>query len=153
MIATGTSNHTGIRAHPNARPTPIPIGSKDSKVQPRGTHTSIARWRPSRRVCHSDPINQRGTDCSDWFHQLQFGEISKGLTMTDFWKEAEVLGHGIHDGRARNARSEVSWICWSSSEAETWLVIDLKTRAASYRGASAGRPSTDTRAKLGHTSG
>ena len=38
-----------------------------------------------------DPVSPEGIDCSDWFHQLQHGEISKGLTMTDFWKEAEVL--------------------------------------------------------------
>ena len=38
-----------------------------------------------------DPISPEGIDCSDWFHQLQNGEINKGLTMADFWKEAEIL--------------------------------------------------------------
>ena len=32
-----------------------------------------------------------GIDCGDWIHQLRHGQISPGLTMDDFWGEAEIL--------------------------------------------------------------
>ena len=33
----------------------------------------------------------QGIDCGDWIHQLRHGQISPGLTMDDFWRDAEVI--------------------------------------------------------------
>ena len=56
----------------------------------RGTHVHRCMEALAKGEELPDPISPEGIDCSDWFHQLQH-EINKGLTMTDFWKEAEVL--------------------------------------------------------------
>ena len=59
-----------------------------------GTHTHRAMECLAKGEELPDPVSPEGIDCEDWFHQLQFGKISaNGMTMEDFWSEAEVLGH------------------------------------------------------------
>ena len=88
---------------------------------PRGTHVHRCMEALAKGEAIPDPINERGTDCSDWFHQLQHGEISKGLTMTDFWKEAEIITTEFTMVSQKRSL-EGSWICWSSSGKPGWWI-------------------------------
>ena len=99
---------------------------------PRGTHVHRCMEALAKGEAIPDPINERGTDCSDWFHQLQHGEISKGLTMTDFWKEAEIITTEFTMvSQKRSLGGQLDLLV--KFRGAVWL-IDLKTRAASYRG-------------------
>ena len=57
----------------------------------RGTHVHRCMEALAKDEELPPCISPEGIDCSDWFDQLHHGEISKGLTMSDFWKEAEIL--------------------------------------------------------------
>lgn len=73
-----------------------------------------------------------GIDCSEWIHQLRHGRISDKLTMDDFWAEAEVLAcEFTMVSLKRSLGGQLDLLV--KFRGETWLV-DLKTRAASYRG-------------------
>ena len=77
-------------------------------------------------------ISPEGIDCGDWIHQLRHGQISPGLTMDDFWSEAEVLAcEWTMVSQKRSLGGQLDLLV--KFRGETWLV-DLKTRAASYRG-------------------
>ena len=102
---------------------------------PRGTHVHRCMEALAKGEAIPDPINERGTDCSDWFHQLQHGEISKGLTMTDFWKEAEIITTEFTMvSQKRSLGGQLDLLV--KFRGEVWLV-DLKTKSASYSGANA----------------
>ena len=59
---------------------------------PWDTHASRDGVPGQRRTTLTRSVPE-GIDCSDWFHQLQFGKISaNGMTMEDFWSEAGSLG-------------------------------------------------------------
>lgn len=101
----------------------------------RGTHVHRCMEALAKGEAIPDPISPEGIDCSDWFHQIQHGDISKGLTMTDFWKEAEILGtEYTMVSQKRSLGGQLDLLV--KFRGSTWL-IDLKSRSTSYRGASA----------------
>ena len=78
-------------------------------------------------------ISPEGIDCGAWFHQLQLGAIGKsGLTMADFWKEAEVIAteYTMVD-RRKSLGGQLDLLVRFRDE--VWLV-DLKTKGASWKG-------------------
>ena len=101
----------------------------------RGTHVHRCMEALAKGEELPDPISPEGIDCSDWFHQLQHGEISKGLTMTDFWKEAEILAtEYTMVSQKRSLGGQLDLLV--RFRGSTWL-IDLKSKSASYRNADA----------------
>ena len=116
---------------------------------PIAAPTSTGAWRPwpKTRSCRLASVLE-GIDCSDWFDQLHHGEISKGLTMSDFWKEAEILAtEYTMVSQKRSLGGQLDLLV--KFRGSTWLV-DLKTKSASsYQRSQRRRPRSDTRAQAG----
>lgn len=75
-------------------------------------------------------ISPEGIDCGDWIHQLRHGQISPGLTMDDFWKDAEVITTEFTMvSQKRSLGGQLDLLV--KFRGEVWLV-DLKTKSASY---------------------
>ena len=99
----------------------------------RGTHVHRAMEALAKGEPVPDTTSPEDIDCSGWFQQLQTGAIGKsGLTMTDFWKEAEVIGteYTMVD-RRKSLGGQLDLLVRFRDE--IWL-CDLKTKSASWKG-------------------
>ena len=97
----------------------------------RGTHTHRAMECLAKGLPLPDPVSPEGIDCSDWFHQLQFGKISaNGMTMEDFWSEAEVLA--CEFTMVSQKRSLGGQLDLLVKFRGSTLLVDLKTKSASH---------------------
>jgi len=74
-----------------------------------------------------------GIDCNEWIHQLRKGAIGKsGLTMADFWAEAEVIATEFTMvDRRKSLGGQLDLLV--RFRGEVWL-CDLKTKGASWKG-------------------
>ena len=116
----------------------------------RGTHVHRCMEALAKGEELPDPVSPEGIDCSDWFHQIQHGKISPGLTMDDFWKEAEVLATEFTMvSQKRSLGGQLDLLV--KFRGLTWLV-DLKTKSASYSSSSK-KTAPVMPPRLGDTSG
>ena len=99
----------------------------------RGTHVHRCMEALAKGEPVPDFTSPEDIDCSAWFHQLQTGAIGKsGLTMADFWKEAEVIATEFTMvDRRKSLGGQLDLLV--RFRGECWL-LDLKTKGASWKG-------------------
>ena len=108
--------------------------SKWPEAAPRGTHVHRAMEALANGDPLPDHISPEGIDCSKWIEKLMTGQISPNVSMSDFWDQMQTIAceHTLVH-RRKSLGGQLDLLCLYNDRV---ILVDLKTKSASWKGAS-----------------